>query len=237
MTEKTTPVDPREQERDALIRIALGVALDVAKAAAEAHMRRAQTATPPLLSPDELPAERSAEFLRWWHDKGRNVSTDAISAEKGFEAGRRVAQTATPQSEDERDETIRNLTHALREAVEGESLTSMIRRHKIKAGNCPPGSEVVLVSSLMRAAQTATTQSEAVRRPVGERIWECKIGAVCDVAGGADFPMRRAVEGAFMTITGVAPDFLFSGWGGKLTASESEVAPPSSDGRKPKEQK
>ena len=65
---------------------------------------------------------------------------------------------------------------------------------------------------------------EAMPRPVGERIWECKIGAVCKVEGSADFPMRRAVEAAFLAITGVAPKFIFSGWGGALTDDERIVA-------------
>lgn len=53
-----------------------------------------ETATPslpPLIEPDSLPAERSAEFLDWWHNDVRRVSRDCISAEVGFEAGRRAA--------------------------------------------------------------------------------------------------------------------------------------------------
>jgi len=56
-------------------------------------------------------------------------------------------------------------------------------------------------------------------------IWSCKIGE-CDaskVPDGADFPMRRAIEAAYIKITGENPKFIFSGWGAKLTKSEREV--------------
>ena len=45
-------------------------------------------------------------------------------------------------------------------------------------------------------------------------IWSCKIGE-CDaskVPDGADFPMRRAIEAAYIKITGEDPKFIFSGW-------------------------
>jgi hypothetical protein len=56
-------------------------------------------------------------------------------------------------------------------------------------------------------------------------IWECKIGEVAGskAAVGADFPMREAVRRAYKEITGEEPRFIFSGWGGKLTATEREV--------------
>lgn len=57
-----------------------------------------------------------------------------------------------------------------------------------------------------------------------ERIWFCKIGG--DVHGlprGADGPMRDAVSEAYRTLTGTAPRFIFSGWGGKLSEPERAV--------------
>lgn len=53
------------------------------------------------------------------------------------------------------------------------------------------------------------------------KVWECKIGWG-DVSGEADVPMRRAVAEAFRQLTGHEPQFIFSGWGGRL--SEAELA-------------
>src|SRR5574343_1246452 len=52
------------------------------------------------------------------------------------------------------------------------------------------------------------------------KIWECKIGEVDSVAGGADYPMRQAVAAAYKAITGAEPVFIFSGWGASLTEYE-----------------
>jgi len=51
-------------------------------------------------------------------------------------------------------------------------------------------------------------------------IWECKIGEVHSVAGGADYLMRQAVADAYKAQTGVEPVFIFSGWGASLTEAE-----------------
>lgn len=57
-----------------------------------------------------------------------------------------------------------------------------------------------------------------------ENIWECKIGGeVGDLPAGADGPMRRAVQTAFETLTGVEASFTFSGWGATLTEGERAV--------------
>ena len=54
-----------------------------------------------------------------------------------------------------------------------------------------------------------------------EKIWKCKIGGeVGDLPAGADGPMRRAVQTAFKTLTGVEASFTFSGWGATLTEGE-----------------
>lgn len=55
------------------------------------------------------------------------------------------------------------------------------------------------------------------------RIWTCKIGASDCVPNGGDFPMRRAIEDAYFKLTGSVPDFIFSGWGGKLDEYEQAV--------------
>ena len=56
-------------------------------------------------------------------------------------------------------------------------------------------------------------------------IWSCKIGEVRrgDLPPGSDYPMREAVERAYEQITGQKPDFIFSGWGAKLTEAERAV--------------
>lgn len=58
-------------------------------------------------------------------------------------------------------------------------------------------------------------------------IWECKIGispgTSVKLPGGADYPMRMAVEKAFKEITGLDAEFCFSGWGAELTDAEKRV--------------
>jgi len=53
-----------------------------------------------------------------------------------------------------------------------------------------------------------------------KQIWECKIGSAENIPPGSDFPMREAVREAYKKITGKYPDFLFSGWGAKLSEDE-----------------
>ena len=57
--------------------------------------------------------------------------------------------------------------------------------------------------------------------------WECKIGLTAEkstvLKGGADLPMRRAIEDEFLRQTGLHPDFVFSGWGAKLTPVQMEI--------------
>ena len=57
-------------------------------------------------------------------------------------------------------------------------------------------------------------------------IWGCKIGirAGTDVTlpGGADGPMRDAIEEAFLAVTGLEAEFIFSGWGETLAKGEIE---------------
>jgi hypothetical protein len=49
----------------------------------------------PVAAPEPLTAERSPEFLAWWHEKGRDVvpwsPQDIDAAEIGFEAGRALS--------------------------------------------------------------------------------------------------------------------------------------------------
>ena len=54
------------------------------------------------------------------------------------------------------------------------------------------------------------------------KIWSCKIGGCDDFAlpSGADMPMRNAVSRAYQLITGLDPQFIFSGWGAELTECE-----------------
>ena len=58
-----------------------------------------------------------------------------------------------------------------------------------------------------------------------EQIWSCKIGGVISeyLSDDLDRPMREAMKQAFLEITGVEPEFTFSGWGAKLTDQERKV--------------
>jgi len=51
-------------------------------------------------------------------------------------------------------------------------------------------------------------------------IWDCKIGEREEIPDGGDSPMRKAVAQAYRKLTGWEPNFIFSGWGGKLTVDE-----------------
>jgi hypothetical protein len=55
--------------------------------------------------------------------------------------------------------------------------------------------------------------------------WTCKVGRTGDITlpGGADNPMRLAVQEAFKQVTGFYPEFCFSGWGSKLTPMEAAI--------------
>lgn len=55
-------------------------------------------------------------------------------------------------------------------------------------------------------------------------IWECKIGTLGDVElpYGCDMPMRAAIREAFLRVTGVHAEFVFSGWSAKLSPSEEQ---------------
>lgn len=57
-------------------------------------------------------------------------------------------------------------------------------------------------------------------------VWVCKIGEVDrkKLPNGCDGPMRKAIVKAYTKLTGKEPDFIFSGWGGKLDHIERSVA-------------
>lgn len=57
------------------------------------------------------------------------------------------------------------------------------------------------------------------------KIWSCKIGEIPDdlLPDAADWPMRKAVAAAYLALTGQPNDFIFSGWGGRLTEVERAV--------------
>lgn len=67
-----------------------------------------------------------------------------------------------------------------------------------------------------------------------KKIWFCKIGEVEDgvLPAGADLPMRNALSAAYTAMTGLQPEFCFSGWGGELTPIERAV----SENRHPNEE-
>ena len=57
---------------------------------------------------------------------------------------------------------------------------------------------------------------------IEKTVWDCKIGFADrnSLPGGADNPMRKAVESAFYELTKKECEFCFSGWGGDLTEFE-----------------
>ena len=57
-----------------------------------------------------------------------------------------------------------------------------------------------------------------------ENAWECKIGGDNIILPlGADLPMRIAIQKAFIEVTGIEPEYCFSGWGASLTKMERDV--------------
>jgi hypothetical protein len=55
-------------------------------------------------------------------------------------------------------------------------------------------------------------------------VWQCKIGGPsAELYGGADGPMRDAVEMAFQQVTGTPSEFIFSGWDASLDECELAV--------------
>ena len=64
-----------------------------------------------------------------------------------------------------------------------------------------------------------------------KKIWTCKIGEIDAgrLPEGADWPMRDAIRRAYVELTGREPEFVFSGWGGNLTAAERKAAHYSAD--------
>jgi hypothetical protein len=58
------------------------------------------------------------------------------------------------------------------------------------------------------------------------QVWFCKIGGMVDPPWAADSPFRMAVERAYREMFGKDPDFCFTGWGGRLTATERELIYP-----------
>lgn len=58
----------------------------------------------------------------------------------------------------------------------------------------------------------------------GRQVWWCKIGGPKrDLPHGADWPMRDAVQFAYLGLVGEECEFTFSGWGGELTEGELAV--------------
>jgi hypothetical protein len=58
--------------------------------------------------------------------------------------------------------------------------------------------------------------------------WDCKVGEIPrehlhERHPHGDTPMRAAIAKAYLELTGREPDFLFSGWGGKLDEGERAV--------------
>ncbi len=82
------------------------------------------------------------------------------------------------------------------------------------------GAHRIPPTSVANAAPAAPQAAGAV----AERIWFCKIGGkIAELPKGADFPMRQAVQTAFLAVTGVDCEFTFSGWGGTLTEPQRAV--------------
>lgn len=57
------------------------------------------------------------------------------------------------------------------------------------------------------------------------KAWSCKVGPQpIELPAGADLAMRNAVARAYYELTGVWPEFLFSGWNDDLDEIEEDVA-------------
>lgn len=58
-----------------------------------------------------------------------------------------------------------------------------------------------------------------------QKVWDCQIGVMgdLDLPDGVDYPMRRAIQKAFVEVTGREAQFTFSGWGGTLTEERLAV--------------
>lgn len=58
-----------------------------------------------------------------------------------------------------------------------------------------------------------------------ETMWTCKVGVLygIELPCAADSPMREAIAKAFLELTGEEPDFIFSGWSGRLNPIELAI--------------
>jgi hypothetical protein len=57
------------------------------------------------------------------------------------------------------------------------------------------------------------------------KTWSCKIGEIDPgiLPQGSDGPMRKAVHDAYFKLTGIEPNFIFSGWGAELDDLERSI--------------
>ena len=86
-------------------------------------------------------------------------------------------------------------------------------------------SDVVLKQRIDAAEATAEPKVSTPLPQQDTKIWFCKIGEVQKwmLPEGSDMPMREAIGAAYKQVTGVDPDFIFSGWAGELTEGERAV--------------
>ena len=82
-----------------------------------------------------------------------------------------------------------------------------------------------LIAELTAAGYVVVNLGRGSRRDGA--VWGCKIGiragTEVTLPAGADGPMRNAIEAAFLEITGLEAEFIFSGWGETLTELENDL--------------
>jgi len=125
-----------------------------------------------------LTDEQIDEILVGLYESGLVASLARVSFSEGRAIARAIEAAGTHRLT-EAEETIAQLSRALREAVEGPSLTALIRPHILTAGECPPGSRVVLVSSLLRLT-TETAAGAHRAEPLREAAERARLIAWCE---------------------------------------------------------
>lgn len=158
---------------------------------------------------DEIPAE----------DAARLDGALAASEDEGLRA---ELARLKPQIEALRAEREAALSNGLPDPTEDDfndpwfdAIWEVIKGWDIDTGDGPQGATGNHVRAILRAVRHYDVDLPAP----DPATWECKIGEADrdSLPHGADLPMRNAVRAAYQKITGEEPEFIFSGWAGRLT--------------------
>jgi hypothetical protein len=128
--------------------------------------------------------------------------------QRAFVAGAEWAALRSPATRADRDDDIFEPHHELEQGLQPRT---------------PAASEAhAIAEALLEMRSSPDPDYE-------HDVWSCKVGETTratleeNYGGGADSPMRGAVARAFFELTGKQPDFIFSGWGRRLTEGERAV--------------